>query len=88
MIVLAAAALLWSAPAGFSQFFLTSLPTRIYYCVLSLGGIALLIAGGWLFFVSKLAQRAVLIGCIAALALAVNQATGLTCNTILCFSAG
>lgn len=88
MIVLALAALLWAAPVGARQFFLTSLPTRIYYCILSLGAIALLVGGGWLLFVRKFEHKMVLTGCGAALVLGVNQVMGLWFNTILCFSAG
>lgn len=88
MIVLALIALVWAAPAGVGKFPFTPWPTRIYYGVLSLGGIALLVCGGWLLYLRKLDHRVVLAGCLAALALGVNQTTGLVFNTILCFSAG
>jgi hypothetical protein len=88
MIALALATLLWAAPVGLGHLLLTSLPTRTYYCVLVIGGIALLVGGNWLLFVRKLERQVVLTACVAALAPAVNQATGLAYNTILCFSAG
>jgi hypothetical protein len=44
--------------------------------------------GTWFLFVRKVERNMVFTVCVTALVLAVNQATGLTFNTILCFSAG
>ena len=87
-IILGMAALLWAAPVGLRQFGLTSLPTQIYYAVLSLGGGTLLLAGASLFFMNRFEHAISLAAGVAALALALNQITGLTFNTILCFSNG
>jgi hypothetical protein len=88
IIILALAALLWAAPVGLRHLLLTSLPTRIYYCVLVLGGIALFVGGTCFLFVRKVERNIAFAVSVTALVLAVNQATGLTFNTILCFSAG
>jgi hypothetical protein len=55
---------------------------------LFVSGITLLVGGVWLLFGRNVERKVVLAACVAAVVLAVNQATGLAFNTILCFSAG
>jgi multidrug transporter EmrE-like cation transporter len=88
MIILGLAALVWAAPVGLLQFGLTSLPTQVYYAVLTLGGIALVLAGASLFFGHRFEPAISLAAGVGALALSINQITGLAFNTILCFSPG
>jgi hypothetical protein len=85
-IVLGLAAVLWEAPVGLREFGATSLPTRVVYSVLTVGGIVLVLAGAALLRVKRSWLAAV--GCGAAAVLAINQAVGLWCNAILCFSPG
>jgi hypothetical protein len=88
-ILLGLAALLWEAPVGLSAFTLTSLPTRVFYSVLTVGGTVLLLAGAALLSLPRLDRtRLALIACAAAAVLAINQLAGLWFSAILCFSAG
>jgi hypothetical protein len=88
-IVLGLAALLWEAPVGLHDFVVTSLPTQVFYSVLTLGGIVLLFAGAaWLRPLGMERPAAALVACIAAAVLAINQFAGLSFGAILCFSAG
>jgi len=86
-ILLGLAALLWGAPVGLREFAATSRLTQVYYSVLTLGGIVL--AGAGLLILSRLDRlRPRLIACAAAAVLSINQAVGLWCGSILCFSSG
>ena len=76
------------APLGFRQFSLTAMPTRIYYIVLAAGGAGLLVAGAGLWRAQQLDRGALLVACVAALVLGLNQVTGIALNTIVCFSGG
>jgi hypothetical protein len=88
-ILLGLAALLWEAPVGLREFAATSLPTRVFYSVLTLGGIVLVLAGVAFLSLPRLDRsRLALTGCAAAAVLAINQVVGLWSGAILCFSAG
>lgn len=88
MIILGLVALVWAAPVGLRHLLLTPLPTRIYYCVLLLGGIALFVGGTW-FLVARSVDRIVVFSvCASALMLALNQATGLAFSSIQAGPAG
>jgi hypothetical protein len=73
---------------GWSAFAATSLPTRVFYSVLSLGGVVLVLAAALLGLPRLDRTRLALIAGAAAAVLAINQVAGLWCSAILCLSAG